>query len=230
MIISHKHKYIFLKTTKTASTSVEIALSKYCGTEDIITQFCQEDEKKRKELGYPGVQNCRISIHQDKLRLYKSLMPPWQKIPYYYNHITAKEVKAYIGDDIWNSYYKFCVERNPWERVISMYYWRFKTIPRPSMSEFIESRLPFVLKKRGLNLYSINGLIAVDKVCRYESLLDELEEVRLQVGIVKKLTLPHAKSKFREDKRSFHDILDAKQKEKIAEIFCDEIALYGYKY
>ncbi|MEL6382956.1 MAG: chondroitin 4-O-sulfotransferase, partial [Cyanobacteria bacterium J06626_18] len=31
MIISHEYKFIFLKTRKTAGTSIEIALSKFCG-------------------------------------------------------------------------------------------------------------------------------------------------------------------------------------------------------
>jgi hypothetical protein len=35
MILSHRYRFIFLKTGKTAGTSVEIALSEYCGAEDI---------------------------------------------------------------------------------------------------------------------------------------------------------------------------------------------------
>jgi hypothetical protein len=37
MIISHKYKFIFIKTFKTASTSVEAYFSQYAGSNDILT-------------------------------------------------------------------------------------------------------------------------------------------------------------------------------------------------
>ncbi len=37
MILCHKYKFIFVKTKKTASTSIELLLSKICGKKDIIT-------------------------------------------------------------------------------------------------------------------------------------------------------------------------------------------------
>ena len=51
MIISHKYKFIFLKTKKTAGTSIEISLSRYCGNNDIITPISIRDEAIRKLLG-----------------------------------------------------------------------------------------------------------------------------------------------------------------------------------
>ena len=37
MIISHKYKFIFIKTRKTAGTTIEYNISKYLGKNDIIT-------------------------------------------------------------------------------------------------------------------------------------------------------------------------------------------------
>ena len=37
MILSHAHRFIYIKTYKTASTSIEAALSAICGPDDVIT-------------------------------------------------------------------------------------------------------------------------------------------------------------------------------------------------
>ena len=42
MIISHKYKFIFIKTSKTAGSSIELYLSKYCGKNDIIIPMANE--------------------------------------------------------------------------------------------------------------------------------------------------------------------------------------------
>ena len=55
MIVSHEHKFIFLKTKKTAGTSIELALSQLCGPDDIITPLTQIDEALR--AGGRGAQN-----------------------------------------------------------------------------------------------------------------------------------------------------------------------------
>lgn len=39
MIISHKHNFIFIKTAKTAGSSIEAYLSPFCGESDIVTPF-----------------------------------------------------------------------------------------------------------------------------------------------------------------------------------------------
>ena len=47
MIISHKFKFIFIKTLKTAGTSIEISLSKYCSEYDILTPIFSKDIKHK---------------------------------------------------------------------------------------------------------------------------------------------------------------------------------------
>ena len=65
MIISHKYKFIFLKTSKTAGTSIEIALSKFCNENDVITPISPKDELVRSDLGYKGPQNYMFSFRKD---------------------------------------------------------------------------------------------------------------------------------------------------------------------
>ena len=51
MIVSHEHKFIFIKTKKTAGTAIEAALSELCGPSDVITPYRAESESDRKGRG-----------------------------------------------------------------------------------------------------------------------------------------------------------------------------------
>lgn len=230
MIISHKYKFIFLKTNKTAGTSIEIALSKFCGEADIITPIVPVDEAMRKKLGYRGPQNYLAPISAYSLDDFKKLLFSREKKERYYNHISAREVKEFIGNRIWNEYYKFCIERNPWDRILSLYYWRCRTEPRPSISEFLDSELPLMLTKMGYGVYTIDGEVVVDRVCKFEKMAEELEEVRLHLKLPGPLELPRAKSSFRKDKRGYEHVLNDEQKEKISRMFSKEIGLWGYEF
>ena len=215
MIISHKYKFIFIKTKKTAGTSIEIFLSKYCGEEDIITPISPEDEEIRKKLGYRLAQN-----YQDS-----------EGNQIFYSHIPASKVKEIIGSEIWDSYYKICFERNPWEKVISFYFWEYKTEPRPSISEFIRANN---LKRLFIGenaLYLIDNEIAVDRVCYYENLNSELEDFFKKINIIDSdFQLPTAKSKFRKDKRDYRKILSQKDIDYIAKLFKREIETFYIRH
>lgn len=229
MIVSHRYKFIFIKTSKTAGTSIEIALSRFCGPDDIITPISTVDEKLRQQLGYRGSQHYLAPLAE-----YRPRDLPWLLLGVrkkrFFNHISAKRVRAALGPEIWNDYFKFCVERNPWDRLVSLYYWRCKREPRPSLAEFLDSEIPLALKINGERLYRIDGEIAVDRVCRFENLDEELEMVRRHVGIPERLELPHAKAQFRQDRRSYRDILGEAERARIGELFRAEIELLGYEF
>ena len=137
MIISHKYKFIFIKTNKTAGTSIEIALAKFCGKDDIITPNDPKDEVIRKQLNYPGPQNYAAPFYEYRFRSLYRLIQRQKKKPRFYHHISAAEIKSLVDERVWKDYYKFCFERNPWDRIISLYYWRSKSKPQPPISEYI---------------------------------------------------------------------------------------------
>lgn len=56
-IINYSKKFIFVKTNKTAGTSLEIALSQFCGADDVIGQIMKEDENLRRKLGFRTSKN-----------------------------------------------------------------------------------------------------------------------------------------------------------------------------
>ncbi|UCH10902.1 MAG: sulfotransferase family 2 domain-containing protein [Fidelibacterota bacterium] len=230
MILSHAYRFIFLKTNKTAGTSIEIALSEFCEETDIITPITPEDEEVRRSLGFRGPQNYRIPLLRYQLRDWMRLFLRGQRTAFF-NHMAAVDVKRLVGEQVWSSYYKFCFERNPWDRVISLYYWRCRNKdPMPSISEFINSGALEVLKKRGLELYTINREVAVDRVCLFEKLADELEQVRTRVGLPTNLSLPKVKGTYRKDKQHYRDLLSPEDEATIAKLFEREIALFGYEY
>lgn len=230
MIISHKYKFIFLKTSKTAGTSIEIALSGVCGIDDIISPISPMDEETRSKLGYCGPQNYLASAREYGIGDLLKQAVTGRKKKRFYGHMPARKIKPLITQQVWDDYFKFCFERNPWDRVISLYYWRHKSEPRPSIARFIDSGELKRLKKKGRDVYSINGQVAVDRVCRFEDIAAELESVRTRLGITKHLELHQAKSNYRPDKLNYRDILDLEQQEKIAELFSDEIRLMGYEF
>ena len=146
----------------------------------------------------------------------------------YYNHISGDEIRALIDPGIWETYFKFCVERNPWDRVISLYYFRFPREPRPDFLEFLASGSINVLKRKGLGLYTSNGQVLVNKICKFENLKNDLESVRVIVGIPCSLDLPAAKSGMRPKKRHYREYYDDRSREIVADLFSEEILMHGY--
>lgn len=231
MIISHKHQFIFFKTSKTAGTSFEIALSKYCGEQDIITPITPNDEQVRKELGYRSHQNYFIPFRQYTKLDWVKLLIKQQRLCFY-NHITAEEVRSYVDPQIWNSYFKFCFERNPWDKVISHYHWvnHFGNKKYATLTEFINSGKAG--KIRSFDVYTIGGIPVVNKIYKLEELEEALEDISIQLKLDEKIKMPvyKAKGNVRKDKRHYSEVLSEEEKETISKIFAREIAWMNYKY
>jgi hypothetical protein len=170
MILSYEHRFAFIKVQKTAGTSVEVFLSPLAGGDAIVTPI------KPPEAGHEP-RNFQVEGGD------------------FYNHMPASLVRDRIGDEQWNGLYRFCFERNPWDKAISFYFWRTKRRAEPPPFEVWATKPGMLVSER--DLYMIDGALAVDFVGRYESLGTDLQSVLDRVGIQTSIALPRAKSDHR---------------------------------
>ncbi|NET28114.1 sulfotransferase family 2 domain-containing protein [Okeania sp. SIO1I7] len=230
MLINHKYKFIFLKTRKTAGTSIEIALSKFCDSNDIITKITKEDEIKRQELGFRGPQNYNIPLRfynrMDWLKLLKT-----GKRKQFFNHIEASSVKKLVGEEVWKSYFKFCFERNPFDKAISNYYWSTRSNTpesRPKIEDYLNSAP--IKHLSNWNNYTINDKIVVDFVGNYENLNNDLEIITDKLGLPEKLSLPRAKGNSRKNQSHYSTVLNDSARTRIEIVCAKEITAFNYQW
>jgi hypothetical protein len=149
----------------------------------------------------------------------------------FYNHIPAHAIREQIAPDIWDSYFKFCVERNPWDKTISdFHFWKSWKHHDLTFERYLANGIfPINFPK-----YTEPGdaqKIIVDEVLCYEHLMDDLDRVFKRLGIPFPGSLGvNAKSEFRTDRRHYRDIYTADQAAVIGEAFKQEIALHGYRF
>lgn len=239
MIISHRHRFIFVKTRKTAGTSIELALSRFCGPDDIITaqdsedarnpvnEALLQDEKLRLEQGYPPPQHhyvplLRYSGRQWRRLLIKGIRARHKK------HASAASIAARWPAE-WNSYFRFCVERNPWDKAVSLYYW-FTGGRRYAAGTLHDVLASDEERVSNWHLYAIDDRPAVDHVVRYEDLDAELDRIAGRLGLPGRIELPRAKGDFRQDRRSYREVLDQDAKALIDRLCAREIEYFGYRF
>ncbi|MBX2828038.1 MAG: sulfotransferase family 2 domain-containing protein [Flavobacteriaceae bacterium] len=226
MIINHTYKFIFVKTQKTAGTSLEIALSEFCGDQDVITPISKEDEAYRMELGFPGPRNYTVTRKKESGSIFGKKTEEIE----FYNHISCKEIKNMIHDEMYDSYYKFCFERNPYDKLISLYFHQGGDEVYDSIEDFILKGGLKIIK--GFDQYTIDKVIAVDDIFRFEELGEALKKLTEKLGLPKPLQMPpkKTKSRFRKDKRHYSEVLTDKEKSLVDTIWAREKALLGYEY
>jgi hypothetical protein len=227
MIISHRHKFIFIKTRKTGGTSIETLLAQCCGKEDIITPISEEEERSTKFS--VSAQNTQVPLHRYTLKDWARLIVKGKRLRFY-GHMPAESVARYIGRDIWNTYYKFCFDRNPWDKSISMYYWKGGDGIYETFERFLGTDGLKTLSNWGL--YAKGEKIYVDKVYKYEELADSLMEVAQKLNIQLPMEIRDIRFKSKARIKATFTLNDLNDREKkiINHIHHREITLLGYEY
>jgi hypothetical protein len=229
VILSHKYKFIFIKTAKTAGTSIEVFLSKQCGPMDVVTPIGPPVEGHQPR-NYRGFINPIPELIAEPRRLVPALRHAFTSREKFYNHMPASEVKNRVPAKVWNSYFKFCVERNPWEKVLSHYHMR---VARQGGSLSLDDYL--AAGRFPVNYFRYTDpageKIIIDRVLRYENLMNDLAEVFAELNIPFDGSLGiRAKSEYRTDRRPYREVFNEEQRAIVERAFAKEIELHGYRF
>jgi hypothetical protein len=219
VLLSHRHQFIYTKTLKTAGTSIEIYFEDAClppGSTAIRGHQTAETITSAGIIGYRGPNAAECT---------------------WYNHMPARAIRDLFGPDAWNNYYKFCVVRNPFDKLVSFWWFNnaregrrydqedFSRI-RTEFSTWCLGHLPHAIDR---DKYLIDGVVSMDYFIRYESLLDDLEHVCRHVGYPFR---PEALGRFKSESRlraqPYGEYYDASAITAVEAAFRWEFDYFGY--
>jgi hypothetical protein len=235
-IISHKHKFIFIKNPKIAGTSIEVALSQHIGPEDVLTPLIDLNDKDRisKSEIYISPQNYIYSSRVNHFKafprlLYRTLRPGIYP-QLFIESESAVNLRNMLGKNIFDSYYKFCFERNPYDKVVSSYYYSLsKANHHFSFQRYMNQRGYIA---NNWHLYTENDQILVDDVYKFESLEDEIKILSDKLGLAIKLPVHKFKGKSRKEGMTYKDLVKpgSAEKKRIDKEFKKEFEAFNYSY
>ena len=232
MIVCHTHQFILIKPRKVGGTSVQANLTKHCGHGDMFTGLMSYSPNKDEDYYRIADQNA------EGLR----------------GHATPSSIRAAVGDQIWRGYTIISMIRNPWDLVVSSYYWekwrqeqrqtqkakrprqaysplafvqRFTQSRQKGFSEYV-AKLPEMYLNKEFYFDAAGDLVA-DYHIRYESLEADYQQLCDDLGVPYE-RLPRLKTSVRKSKRHYSTYYNAQDRELVAHLFSDQIGAFGYTY
>ena len=247
MIISHKYKYIFIKTQKVSGTSMEIALSHNLGKKDIFSPINLEDEiirykmtkkipslylnNKKKDLFYKNLIKKLTKKKFTKKEL-DTLERKLDNLKFsgnkFFNTMSAKSIKKAVKKDVWDNYFKFTIERNPYDKVISFMFFANRHKKIKSLKKEIDITIK---KKKYLNFsqYTAKKKIMVNFIINYQNLNKDIEFVEKNLNIPIRKYYIKTKNYTRIKNTHFNNLLTQSQKKKIYKDAKLEFDIMNYK-
>jgi hypothetical protein len=215
MIVNHTHRFIFLRTEKTAGSSLSAALKDFGGAGDFAADMSRPSWARFSP------------VHHGSLK---------RHLPQVFGlhvHATAAQARRVLGREVFDSYFKFAVERNPWDRQVSLYMHRcWKTGRTPAFDRDIRSlsyRATEHVRLRNWEQYAIGDTIVADRILRYESFEADLAALWGDLGIAP-LELPRKRSEYRKERPPYQSFYSAESRDLVGAWYAREIEGLGYEF
>ena len=219
MLVSHLHRFIYLKTRKTGGTSVEIYFEPFC--HDPHQPFREQHQRDELVTEF-GIVGSRGQPIHDKT---------------WYNHIPASGVRAMLGDELFDDYYKFCVIRDPFDKTVSgFWYWlaaeereALRTAPFERVRQSFDRWVMTNALPVDRIIYTIDGVAVADRYIRYERMHEDMAAVCGDLGLAwDPARLRRYKSGTRQRAERFAEYYTERAAARVAEVFAWELEYFGY--
>lgn len=215
MIISRRHRYIFVHIPKTGGTALSLALEARVGKDDILfgdTPKARARSGRQSQLHAAG-------------RLWK--------------HSTLSDIAGLVTGAELESFFIFTLVRNPWDRLVSYYTWlRTQSFAHPAVtlaqalnfSAFLNhpqtrdslQRWPASAYMRGAD-----GREHANLYARLEHLSEDLRPLEQHLGFQLGPITPTNQSQRPRDWRGLYSDADAAL---VAAICAEDIGRFGYRF
>jgi hypothetical protein len=230
VIISHRHRFIFVKTHKTAGSSLEVALARECGDDDIVSHM---EDNIASGIPRNYGPTSALGPAYNRSRLLRKLVSRHSPLlgEFYYEHMPAWRIRELLGADIWQRYFIFCFERNPWDKVVSYYLWKAQGQGRsmPPFDDYLRRKAHRLPVDSRLYLGDDGGLL-VDQVFEFRRLPEALAVLRERLGLSLPEPLPREKTAIAPERKPYCEYYDEAGRAQVARLFAREIALMGYRF
>jgi len=213
LVISKKHKYIFFHLPKNAGVSISRSLINQEKLLQIKRYFAYISRRILKKKN-----NFYFSIKDKELIFFNS-------------HITCYNFYDIFNKKHFNNYQKIAVIRNPWDRLVSRYFYSKKIdlkFQNVTFKEFVN----FDIKN---NMHVLNQYkfctkdkvsFCIDNVIKFENLNNDFNKISLSM-FDKKNLLKHSNKTEHGKYRSYYD---TELKDKIYKNFKEDINFFDYEF
>ena len=213
LVLSKKHRYIFFHLPKNAGVSISNELIK------------RENLLKIKKFSTFFLQ----MVLGKKNNFYFSLKD--KEIFFFNSHITCYDFYDLFNKVKFKEFHKFAVVRNPWDRMVSRYFYSKKInnkFKKFTFEEFIEYDIKFNLKV--LNQYEFctkdRKNFCLDSVIKFENINQDFQKINTTIFNNSK-SLKHLNRTSHDNYRKYYN---ENLKDKIYINFKEDINNFGYEF